>query len=96
MGDKLQDSRTEVGKTGLEKILRVRRLIYFFLKMMTFSSVQSLIEDINNMFMRVKRLQLCLTLCNTAGCNPPDSSVHRILQARMLEWVAMPSSRESS
>ena len=35
--------------------------------------------------------QLCLTLCN-----PMDSSVHGILQARILEWVAMPSSRESS
>ena len=54
MGHKLQDSRTKVGKTGLEEILRVRRLVYFFLKMMTFSSVQSLIEDINNMFMHVK------------------------------------------
>ena len=29
-------------------------------------------------------------------CNPPGSSVHGILQARLLEWVAMPSSRESS
>ena len=26
-------------------------------------------------------------------CSPPDYSVHRILQARVLEWVAMPSSR---
>ena len=30
------------------------------------------------------------------GCNPPGSSVHGILQARTLEWVAMPSSRGSS
>ena len=30
------------------------------------------------------------------ACSPPDSSVHGILQARMLEWVAMPSSRGSS
>ena len=29
-------------------------------------------------------------------CNPPGSSVHGILQARVLEWVAMPSSRGSS
>ena len=29
-------------------------------------------------------------------CNPPGSSVHGILQARILEWVAMPSSRGSS
>ena len=32
----------------------------------------------------------------THGCNPPGSSVHGILQARILEWVAMPSSRGSS
>ena len=37
--------------------------------------------------------QSCLTLCNPMACSPPDSSVHGILQARLLEWVAMPSSR---
>ena len=40
--------------------------------------------------------QSCLTLCNPTDCGPPGSSVHRILQARILEWVAMPSSRGSS
>ena len=34
--------------------------------------------------------------CNSMDCSPPDSSVPRILQARILEWVAMPSSRGSS
>ena len=43
-----------------------------------------------------KLLQLCLTLCDPVDCNPPGSSVHGILQARILEWVAMPSSRGSS
>ena len=38
--------------------------------------------------------QLCLTLHNPMDCSTPDSSVHGILQARILEWVAMPSSRE--
>ena len=32
--------------------------------------------------------QLCLTLCDPMDCGPPDSSVHGILQARILEWVA--------
>ena len=45
---------------------------------------------------RAKSLQLCLTLCNTMDYNLPDSSVHGILQARILDWVAMPSSRGSS
>ena len=40
--------------------------------------------------------QSCLTLCNPMGYSPPGSSVHGILQARILEGVAMPSSRGSS
>ena len=43
-----------------------------------------------------KSFQSCLTLCNPRGCSPPGSSVHGILQARILEWVAMPSSMGSS
>ena len=39
--------------------------------------------------------QLCLTLCDQIGCSPPGSSVHGISQARILEWVAISSSRES-
>ena len=40
--------------------------------------------------------QLCLILCNSVDCSPPGSSVHGILQARILEWVAIPFSRGSS
>ena len=40
-----------------------------------------------------KSLQLCLTLCDPMDCSPPGSSVHGTLQARILEWVAMPFSR---
>ena len=43
-----------------------------------------------------KPLQSCPTLCNTMDCHPPGSSVYGILQARIPEWVAMPSSRVSS
>ena len=43
-----------------------------------------------------KSLQSCLTLCHTMDCSLPGCSVHGILQARILEWVAIPSSRESS
>ena len=42
-----------------------------------------------------KSLQLCLTPGSPMDCSPPSSSVHKILQARILEWVAMPSSRGS-
>ena len=41
-------------------------------------------------------LQLCPTFCDLRGGSPPGSSVHGILQARILEWVAMPSSGGSS
>ena len=37
-----------------------------------------------------------LTLCNSMDYHPPGSSVHEILQARLLEWVAIPFSRGSS
>ena len=40
-----------------------------------------------------KSLQLCPTLCDTIDCSPPGPSVHGILQARILEWVAISSSR---
>ena len=36
--------------------------------------------------------QSCLSLCNPMDYNPPGSSVHGVLQSRILEWVAIPSS----
>ena len=39
---------------------------------------------------------LCPTLCDRIDCSPPGLFVHGILQARILEWVAMSSSRASS
>ena len=41
-------------------------------------------------------VQSCPTLCDPMNCSLPGSSVHGILQARILEWVAMPSFRGSS
>ena len=41
-------------------------------------------------------VQSCLTLCNPMDCSPPGSSVHGVFQARILEWVAISSSRGSS
>ena len=39
--------------------------------------------------------QLCLTLCDPVYCSLPGSSVHRILQARILEWVTISFERGS-
>ena len=40
--------------------------------------------------------QSCLTLCDPIDYSPPGSSVHEILQVRILKWVAIPFSRGSS
>ena len=39
-------------------------------------------------------LQVCPTLCDAMGYSPPGFSVHEILKARIVEWVAMSSSRD--
>ena len=43
-----------------------------------------------------KSFQSFPTLCDPLDCSPPGSSVHGVLQARTLEWLAMPSPRGSS
>ena len=40
--------------------------------------------------MHAKLLQLCSTLCDPVDCSPPGSSLHGILQARILEWLPWP------
>ena len=47
-------------------------------------------------FLSAELFQSYPILCNPMDCNSPDSSVHGSLQARILEWVAMPSSQGSS
>ena len=44
----------------------------------------------------MKVTQSCLTLCDPIDCSPPGSSVHGILQVRILVWVAIPFSKLSS
>ena len=46
--------------------------------------------------MHAKSLQSCLTLCDHLDCSLPGSPVRGSLQARILEWVAIPFSRGSS
>ena len=55
-------------------------------------------DPINRVPMKVKvfAAQSCLTLWDPMDCRPPGFSVHGILQARILEWVAIPFSRRSS
>ena len=48
------------------------------------------------LWLHAKSLQSYLTLCHPMDCNLPGTSGHGILQASILDWVAMSSSRESS
>ena len=48
------------------------------------------------MGMHAQSCQLCPTLCDPMDCSPPSSSAHGISQARILEWVAISSSKGSS
>ena len=63
-------------------------------------SVVSLLykQHFHNVWSLVKVLVVhaCPTVCDTMDCSLPGSSVHGILQARILEWVAIPFSRGSS
>ena len=45
---------------------------------------------------KVKVIQLHVTLWDPMDCSPPGSTVHGILQARILEWVAIPFCKTSS
>ena len=79
-------------------------VIFFFIKIKHFRDLSciesieilSLQTEFRRASVRVKSLQLCLTLCDPVDCSLPGSSVHGIFQARMLERVAMPCSRGSS
>ena len=54
------------------------------------------LEKVTGIVVVVLVTQSCLTLCNPTDCSPPGSSVRGILQARILEWIAIPFSRGSS
>ena len=58
---------------------------------------RKIVTDIENTFMGESEsevAQLGPTLCDPMDCSLPGSSVHGIIQTRILEWVAIPFSRE--
>ena len=57
---------------------------------------QGSLPDLTFLSVCAKSLQSCPTLCDPMDCRPPSSSVHEILQARILDWVVMPFSGQSS
>ena len=62
----------------------------FLIKMKIFQKIEWVSEWVSEV------AQSCPTLCDPVDCSLPDSSVHWILQARILEWVAISFSRGSS
>ena len=72
-------------------LLKSSQIMSFFSPQLTESRPTS-----SQWSMYAKSLQSRPTLCNPMDCSLPGSSAHGILQARVLEWVAMPSSRGSS
>ena len=75
---------------GLDSRLTFFYLIFLaFVSWVTISFLSNDISDIQQYAVAVKSLQLCPTLCGCLYSCPPGSSVHRILQARIMEWVAI-------
>ena len=87
--------RTGICQTDLvsifEKVLPER-----LLRENTLDSKTPDILNLKRISVCAKSLQLCTALCNPMDCSPSGSSVHGILQARILEWVAIPFSKGSS
>ena len=54
------------------------------------------VETVADFIFESEVAQLCPTLCDPVDCSPLGSSVHGILPARILEWVAISFSRGSS
>ena len=75
--------------------------IFYKLSATKFKNIQFMVLSKHNLgfhllCVHARSLQSCLTLCDSTDYSLPGPSVHRILQARILEWVALPFSRRSS
>ena len=53
----------------------------------------SLVVTTKNIWVCAKSFHSCLTLYDPVDCSPPGSSIHGILQAKLLEWIAIPFTR---
>ena len=74
-------------KNHKQNILKPGTLIYRLLKY--FQDIPNFIKKERVYYAAAKSLQLCPTLCDPTDGSPPGSPVHGILQARILEWVAI-------
>ena len=69
---------------------------YFFNNVCKGNSLETLCFTLEQKEGLTEVAQLQLTLCNPIDCSGPGSSIHGILQARILEWVAISFSRRTS
>ena len=88
-------------KTTVHGISKSRtRLIYLekpvFIKRREVKERVDILSFVHHMISIIEVTQSCPTLCDPVDCSPPSSSIHGILQARILEWVAIFFSRGSS
>ena len=86
------DKRWSVSGLGKTGQLHVKEITFWHKRFTLLSFPTLVITECG----RAKSLQSCPTLCSTMDCSPPGSSVHGMLQARIREWVVMPSSKGSS
>ena len=80
----------------LWKLNFLKILLFFWLRHMALGNLKFTNRDGTRALWEVQVTQLCPILCNLMDCSKPGSSVHGILQARILEWAAVPFSRGSS
>ena len=96
LGDYWSSSSGKISETGTWRAPSATSLpAIHLLTLLHLSSKPSSLLEITCVLC-AKSLQLCPTLCNTMDYSPPGSSVRGILQARILEWVAISFSRGSS
>ena len=89
-----QQSRPFLRRMGFSSITPPPN-VYILIPVLLALSLWSPSPEIATSVMKVKVsvAQSCPTLCDPMDCSPPGSSVHGTLQARILEWVAIPFSR---
>ena len=80
-------------KTDLGKLHNLKRIHHEKKRVGIWVGFELRSASVQSTFVWLCACSATWALCDPMDCSPPGSSVHGILQARMLEWVAMPSSR---
>ena len=93
---RLLDGITESMDMSLSKLWEIKNREVWHAAVHGISKSWTRLSNWTNPCVCAKLLQLCPTLCDPMDCSLSGTSVHGILQARILKWIAMPSSRGSS